>query len=82
MVSTHQRLKTRYVHYVWDDDEDESFCGLDVSDKQWAVVLQVDCPQCIEIERFVRIFNAFNTTYDVRDSIKATLQLLRSESNE
>ena len=85
MDSTQPTLVTKITHLVWDDDENESLCGLDVSDYiwenslfPWDVTTPWDCPTCTEVKSFVSIFNHFNTTYDTKTSIAATLQSMKN----
>lgn len=78
MDSTPQALIARNTHYVWDDDENEALCGADVSDRQWAVITPVNCEDCIEVEKFLKIFNAFHLMYGVRESLQAAVQVITS----
>lgn len=82
MDSIPQTSAVEHTHYVWEDDENESFCGLDLSNKRWAIVKKVDCTKCLEIDRFLTIFKSFNSTYDVRDSLYATVKIMSSETDD
>ncbi len=43
------------VHYVWDDDPDESMCGKDVSGTAWqSNDVEVNCEACLDAAEFVR----------------------------
>ena len=79
MDSTQLTSEVKYVtHLVWADDEDESLCGLDVSDIDWEGIVVRWCPDCIKVERFLGIFESFNATYDVKDSIHAAFQVMKN----
>lgn len=77
MDSTQSTSATKYItHIVWADDENESLCGLDVSDAHWEGIVVRWCPECNNVDRFLNIFESFNSTYDVKDSINAALQVM------
>lgn len=79
MDSTQQTSEAKYMtHLVWEDDEDESLCGLDVSRVPWEGIVVKWCPNCANVDRFLNIFNSFNTTYDVKTSLQATVQAINS----
>lgn len=43
------------VHYVWEDDPDESMCGRDVSGTIWqSNDVEVNCEACLDAAEFVR----------------------------
>lgn len=81
MDSTQQTSEVKGTHLVWEDNEDESLCGLDVSGfvwekpiKPWGVTAPWDCSLCVQIDSFLKMFEIYNTTYDVRTSIEASIQ--------
>ncbi len=43
------------VHLVWEDDENESLCGLDVSNMAWEQSTEpvTICSACLEARKFV-----------------------------
>lgn len=59
-------------HWVWDDDPDESLCGLDVNNQNWTEG-KIDCPNCLEIDAFMKVVEAFHTNFDMRDSLVAAV---------
>lgn len=64
-------------HWVWDDDPDESLCGKDVSHKKWNDG-SVDCLECIEVDKFVRLVESFLERFDVKDSLFAAVGVWKS----
>lgn len=52
---TEQEPVPRPTHWVWDDDPDESCCGLDMTDHPFVddENLPVNCHNCIEAIKFV-----------------------------
>lgn len=75
MDSTQQKSKASYIHYVWEDDENETLCGLDASSKPW-VDSGTLCQGCKEVDFFLTIFDGFNKTYSIQDALKTTFKVL------
>jgi hypothetical protein len=50
-----EKSDPRIIHWVWEDDPDESCCGLDMTGRPFVddEELPVDCPNCIEAIKFV-----------------------------
>lgn len=44
------------VHYCWDDDDDRTLCGFDISDGPF-VADEVDCVKCLEIDELLTDFD-------------------------
>lgn len=78
MDSIPQTSITNLTHYVWYDDENESLCGLDVTHEPWTTKGPF-CHKCLEVDKFLTVFESFNTTYDTRESLQATVQAMKSE---
>ncbi len=54
MPEQKQEPDPSFVHWVWDDDPDESLCGKDVTGHTWySDGTPVDCTNCIEVDKFV-----------------------------
>lgn len=47
---TKQEPDPKLVHWVWDDDPDESLCGIDLTGEPWIDdSIAVDCKKCEEV---------------------------------
>lgn len=79
VMDSTQPTSDKYItHLVWEDDEDESLCGLDVSETNWEGIVVRWCPKCANVDRFLNVFESFNASYDVKTSLEATIETIKN----
>lgn len=64
-------------HLVWEDDENETLCGKDVTEAKWLEF--VDCTRCLDVDLFLNILEKFtypNSPYKLGEAIYATIKFL------
>lgn len=43
------KVDENIIHWVWDDNPDEAYCGADMTNHEWVPQAQTNCPKCMEI---------------------------------
>lgn len=47
-------MSPEIIHWVWDDNPDETLCGKDVEGSSWASDSEpINCEDCLDIERII-----------------------------